>query len=316
MNGKIPLTVILGPTASGKTELAVKLAEYFNGEIVSADSMQIYKGMDIATAKPSAEQLERVPHHLISVIERDRKFSVADYVLLAKAAIDDIYKRGKMPFLVGGTGLYINSVVDNIKFSEEKSDEALRSKLYEQYDSLGAQAMYERLKEIDPEYAKTLHPNNKTRVLRGIEIYELTGVLMSEHLKLSRSEESPYNACMIGLNFKDRSELYERINIRVDAMLKDGLIDEAKALYLNDKGNAKTAGQAIGIKELIPYFDGEIPLDDAVERIKRESRRYAKRQLTWFRRDARINNITISKQDPQDCVFESAKKIIVNYFDM
>lgn len=316
MVGKIPLTVILGPTASGKTDLAVKLAEHFGGEIVSADSMQIYKGMDIATAKPSAEQLSRVPHHLIGVIGRDQKFSVADYVTAAKNVINDIHKRGKMPFLVGGTGLYINSVVDNIKFTEEKSDERLRAELYKQYDTLGAQKMYERLRKIDPEYAKTLHPNNKTRVLRGIEIYEQTGILMSEHLMLSRSEESPYNACMIGLNFENRSELYERINSRVDAMLGAGLLDEAKNIYINDKYSIKTAGQAIGIKELIPYFKGEISFDDAVERIKTESRRYAKRQMTWFRRDDRIKYIMIDKNDTQEYVFKNAKKIIVNFFEL
>ncbi len=316
MDEKIPLTVILGPTASGKTELAVKLAEYFGGEIVSADSMQIYKGMDIATAKPTAEQMSRVRHHMVSVVERDCKFSVADYVSDAKNAINDIYKRGKMPFLVGGTGLYINSVVDNIRFSEEKHDERLRAELYNQYDTLGAEYMHERLKKIDPEYAETLHPNNKTRVLRGIEIYEQTGVLMSEHLKTSRLQESPYNACMIGLDFENRAELYDRINKRVDIMLNDGLLEEAKNIYINDKDSIKTAGQAIGIKELIPYFKGELLLDEAVERIKKESRRYAKRQMTWFRRDGRIKNITVSGERTQEYVFENAKKIIVNFFGL
>lgn len=308
MEQKIPLIVVLGPTASGKTALSIELAKHFNAEIVSADSMQIYKGMDIATAKPTADEMQGVPHHLLSCIENDKKFSVADYKQMASEAIKDINSRGKLPILVGGTGLYINSLVDNIEFSENKADDNLRARLYEEYDKMGAEYMHKKLYDIDPEYAKTLHPNNKTRVLRGIEIFEQTGVIMSEHLKNSRLVPSPYNVCMIGLSYKDREKLYDRINKRVDIMLENGLVKEAEDIYNNEK--LKTAGQAIGIKELIPYFEGKITLDEAVERIKMESRRYAKRQLTWFRRDSRIQWFYLDEQGSSENFYKKCKKYI------
>lgn len=314
MDKKIPLIVLTGPTASGKTALSIGLAKRFGGEIVSADSMQIYKGMDIATAKPSLEQMKEIPHHLISVIERDAVFSVADYVKLASQAAFDIHSRGKLPFLVGGTGLYINSLVDNIQFCEEKSDGELRKRLYDEYDERGAGHMYERLMKIDPEYAASLHPNNKTRVLRALEIFYQTGVTMSRHLENSRLVESPYRVCMIGLFFKDRQRLYDRINLRVDQMLEDGLIEEARRVLAED--GVKTAGQAIGIKELANYFSGDVTLDEAVKKIKTESRRYAKRQLTWFRRDERIIPIIRDAQTADAEIYEQAEKAIEKFLVM
>ena len=287
MSEKIPLIVICGPTASGKTSLGIELAKHIGGEIISADSMQIYKGMDIATAKPTAEEMCEVPHHLISIIDPDTEFSVADYLTLAREKITEIYSMGKMPIVVGGTGLYISSLVDNISFENEYTDGSVRKKLTDEAEKIGREAMLDRLREIDPETAEGLHANNITRIIRALEIYELTGMKFSEHKTVSRMNESPYKVCMVGLDFTDRNVLYDRINRRVDIMAEQGLVEEARAVY--ESGHKmKTAYQAIGYKELIPYFDGEKTLDECLDFLKMQTRRYAKRQLTWFRRDERI----------------------------
>ena len=287
MSEKIPLIVICGPTASGKTSLGIELAKHIGGEIISADSMQIYKGMDIATAKPTAEEMCEVPHHLISIIDPDTEFSVADYLTLAREKITEIYSRGKMPIVVGGTGLYISSLVDNISFENAYTDGSVRKKLTDEAEKIGREAMLDRLREIDPETAEGLHANNITRIIRALEIYELTGMKFSEHKTVSRMNESPYKVCMVGLDFTDRNVLYDRINQRVDIMAEQGLVEEARAVY--ESGHKmKTAYQAIGYKELIPYFDGEKTLDECLDFLKMQTRRYAKRQLTWFRRDERI----------------------------
>ena len=287
MSEKIPLIVICGPTASGKTSLGIELAKHIGGEIISADSMQIYKGMDIATAKPTAEEMCEVPHHLISIIDPDTEFSVADYLTLAREKITEIYSRGKMPIVVGGTGLYISSLVDNISFENAYTDGSVRKKLTDEAEKIGREAMLDRLREIDPETAEGLHANNITRIIRALEIYELTGMKFSEHKTVSRMNESPYKVCMVGLDFTDRNVLYDRINQRVDIMAEQGLVEEARAAY--ESGHKmKTAYQAIGYKELIPYFDGEKTLDECLDFLKMQTRRYAKRQLTWFRRDERI----------------------------
>ena len=287
MSEKIPLIVICGPTASGKTSLGIELAKHIGGEIISADSMQIYKGMDIATAKPTAEEMCEVPHHLISIIDPDTEFSVADYLTLAREKITEIYSRGKMPIVVGGTGLYISSLVDNISFENAYTDGSVRKKLTDEAEKIGREAMLDRLREIDPETAEGLHANNITRIIRALEIYELTGMKFSEHKTVSRMNESPYKVCMVGLDFTDRNVLYDRINHRVDIMAEQGLVEEARTVY--ESGHKmKTAHQAIGYKELIPYFDGENTLDECLDFLKMQTRRYAKRQLTWFRRDERI----------------------------
>ena len=304
---QIPLAVIVGPTGSGKTALSVRLAKAFRGEIVSADSMQIYKQMQIATAKPTLEEMGGVPHHLIGFQDCSKPFSVADYVNVAGKAVREIYEKGKLPFLVGGTGLYVSSLVDNISFREIVSEPGLRAELVERLRSEGGKKLLEELREFDPETAAALHPNNGNRIVRAIEVYRLTGVTMSEHQRLSRQSPSPYNPCMIGLSAKNRQVLYDRINLRVDLMLKAGLLEEAKEVL--SRPGMKTAFQAIGYKELKGYFDGSCTLEEAVETIKRETRRYAKRQLTWFLRDERIHWLFLDELG-EDSLFEAARRII------
>jgi len=283
---KPSVLVIVGPTASGKTALAVECAKKLDGEIVSADSMQIYKGMSIATAKPTKEEMQGIPHHLIDFVDVSSQYSVAQYVADAEKCCRDIISRGKLPIIAGGTGLYVDSFVNNIRFSEAESDEALRKSLAGQLKAEGAEKMLERLSEIDPEYAAKLHPNNEKRIIRAFEIYTLTGKTPTEAAAESRTEPSRYSFCFVGINYKDRDVLYDRINRRVDLMMENGLLKEAKSYY--DLPKKSTASQAIGYKELKPYFDGEISLEQAVENLKIGTRHYAKRQLTWFRRNEDI----------------------------
>lgn len=303
---KIPIIVIVGPTASGKTALAVEVSKRHNGEVISADSMQIYKGMDIATAKPTEEEKQKIIHHLISIIDNDKSFSVADYLKLAREKIKEVNSRGKLPVIVGGTGLYISSLVNNIEFEESNSNSEVRKRLTAEMNEKGALYMLEKLKQIDSETAETLHENNKLRIIRALEVYEVTGKTMNEQKILSKRNESPYDACMIGLNYENREDLYTRINKRVDIMVERGLIEEAREIYENKK--LKTACQAIGYKELIPYFNRESELCECIDNLKKETRHYAKRQLTWFRRDERINWIILDRTDNS----ENGKKIIIN----
>lgn len=281
-NNRTRVIAVVGPTASGKTELAVELAVRLNGEVVSADSMQIYKYMDIATAKPSQEEMRGIPHHLIDFVEPDEKFSVARYVELAHAAVSDIAGRGRVPIIAGGTGLYVDSLLQNISFSPQESDDGLRRELNAMAAEKGGAYMLELLRQIDPKSAERLHPNNIGRIIRAIELYRITGVTMSEQLERSHGEQI-YEPLFIGLDFRDRERLYERINLRVDRMLGAGLLDELKAL--ERRGFSDTACQAIGYKELAGWQRGEMSFDAAVEELKRSTRRYAKRQLTWFRRN-------------------------------
>ncbi|MCD8005613.1 MAG: tRNA (adenosine(37)-N6)-dimethylallyltransferase MiaA [Oscillospiraceae bacterium] len=283
---KQKLIVVCGPTASGKTELAVSLAELFDCEIVSADSMQIYKDISIATAKPTTEEMRRIRHHLVDFLELSEEFSVADYVKLAGKCIEDIASRGKIPIVCGGTGLYISSLINGISFDETCSSTELREELSKLAEEKGGEYLLEMLREFDPESADRLHPNNLMRIIRAIEVYKISGITMTEANKLSRNE-SPYEPVMIGLNYSDRELLYERVNRRVDRMLEKGLLEEARMVLSRE--DVATAGQAIGYKEFKAYFDGEKPLEECVESVKQDSRRYAKRQLTWFRRDERIN---------------------------
>ena len=282
---KQKIIVVVGPTASGKTALAIKIAKAVKGEIISADSMQIYKGMDIATAKPTKEERAEAVHHLIDFLPQDKSFSVADYVKLARDCITDISSRGRIPVIAGGTGLYIDTLIDNINLPNEKGDPDYREHLADIAKEKGNGAVLEMLREIDPEQAEKLHENNLNRIIRSLEIYKTTGITMSEHIKNSRLEESPYDPIYFGINY-DREALYERINKRVDIMLNDGLIDETVEFYKNY--SSRTAASAIGYKELKPYLDGVISLDEAVENLKRATRNYAKRQITWFKRNSRI----------------------------
>ncbi len=284
---KIKTVFIVGPTASGKTGLGIKLAQSFNGEIISADSMQIYKGIHIASACPDKEEMQGIPHHLLEFLEVDEEYSVAEYVKEAFKCIEDIEKRGRLPIVVGGTGLYISSLLDNIAFLEEESDGKLRKALTEELEAVGGEEMLKRLAQFDPQTAARLHPNNKRRIIRAFEVYRQTGKTFTEQNELSRLNESPLEPLVIGINYRYRESLYARINERIDKMLKNGLIEEAEKTLLlcNNKG----CFQAIGHKELYPYLKGEADLDTAAESLKQQTRRYAKRQLTWFRREDRVN---------------------------
>ncbi|MDR2531942.1 MAG: tRNA (adenosine(37)-N6)-dimethylallyltransferase MiaA [Oscillospiraceae bacterium] len=276
------IIVVCGPTASGKTALAVRLAEEFNGEIIGADSMQVYKGMDIATAKPTSAELRGIRHHLIDFLEPHEPFSVADYVELARAKITEVRERGKLPVIAGGTGLYINSLIDNIEFPEIKADMAFRAEMR----GKNAGFLLGELLKKDPETAALLHENNLKRIIRALEVFHVTGRTMSDLKRESRLVPSPYKPLMLQINFP-REKLYERINKRADEMLEAGLAEEARAFYTLQ--NPQTAAQAIGYKELLPFLNGEAELSHCVERLKQSTRNYAKRQLTWFKKDPRIN---------------------------
>lgn len=307
-NRKIKVAAVVGPTASGKTALGVEIAKALNGEVVSADSMQIYKGMDIATAKPTPEETQGIPHHLIGILDRGVSFSVADYVELASASVRDINSRGKLPVIVGGTGLYISSLLENIKFADIECNGVLREQLRREAEEHGNEYLFEKLRLADPETAAVIHPNNLVRVIRALEVFELTGKKLSEYRAQSRSEETPYDSIMIGLSYTDRQKLYERIEKRVDKMTEAGLVEEARAVY--DAGNIMTASNAIGYKELIPYFKNECGLEECIDKIKRETRRYAKRQLTWFRRNVKINWIMLDEFDDMEKILNFCKKLI------
>ncbi|MGN0606106.1 MAG: tRNA (adenosine(37)-N6)-dimethylallyltransferase MiaA [Oscillospiraceae bacterium] len=307
---KLPVIVVAGPTASGKTALGIEIAKRVNGEIISADSMQIYKGMDIATAKPTDEEMQGIPHHLIGFVERTESFSVADYVALANEKIKDIHSRGKQPVIVGGTGLYIDSLVDNIQFAENADDENIRKRLEKEAELYGNDYLLEKLDKIDHETASTLHANNIRRVIRAIEVFEVTGKTMAELKRESRSVDSPYRWLIFGLTAENRQYLYDRINHRTDIMVENGLVKESENVY--SVSGLKTAHQAIGFKELIPYFENQASLEECIDKIKLETRRYAKRQLTWFRKNDRIEWLAIDKFDTTDEIIENCMKCIAN----
>ncbi len=284
---KLPVIAVVGATASGKTALAVGLAKYYGGEVISADSMQLYQGMDIATAKPTEEEKAGVPHHLMDFLPVTESYSVARYVAAANAAADLIVSRGHIPVIAGGTGLYVDSLLDNILFEDEPDNAAVREALKQRRETEGIGALFAELERVDPETASQLHVNNENRVLRALEVYYLTGETISERRRRSRMRESCFDPVWIGLDYRDRQLLYDRIDRRVDDMMARGLLKEAEDYYRLPQ--AATASQAIGYKELKPFFDGVIPPEEAVENLKRATRRYAKRQLTWFRKNDRIH---------------------------
>ncbi len=296
---KIKIICVVGATASGKTALAVELAKALDGEIISADSMQVYKDMPIATAVAANEEKQDIPHYLTEVLDVSESFSVADFVSRARALIDDIVSRGKIPIIAGGTGLFVDSLVKNITFADVKADDELRDKL-KQKDT---DELYNELLRVDKKSAIAIHKNNRKRVIRALELY-YSGISKTEQNNNSLAEESPYEALYIGIGYENREKLYERINRRVDIMMKNGLEDEARA---NLSRTGKTARQAIGHKELKPYFDGEITLDEAVDNLKQETRHYAKRQLTWFRRNENISWLYADKMSNNELVKEAVK---------
>ena len=312
MDKKIKLIAIVGPTASGKTALSVNIAEKTGGEIVSADSMQIYKGMGIGTAKPDETEKRGIPHHLMDFLEPDAQYSVAKYTSDAREIIKDIHGRGKIPVIAGGTGLYVSSLLNNIEFSEHGTDEKYRAELAAVAEKDGGAALLGLLRDIDPETADRLPENDRKRIIRALEVYRVTGITMSEHIGKSQLNPSPYDPLIIGLDFRDRQTLYDRINRRVDDMMEKGLLKEAETVL---KSNQKTASQAIGYKELIPYLDGQSTLSEAVENIKMETRRYAKRQLTWFRRDKRAQWLFVDDYESFGDVADAAAGMVKAHFE-
>ncbi len=280
------IVAIVGPTASGKTRLAVALAHRFDGEIVSADSMQIYRGMNIGTAKPTLEEQEGVPHHMISIAGPDEEFTLKRYLDLANTAVQEILSRGKTVIVTGGTALYWTALLDGICLAEETADPALRESLCVRYDADGGSCLMEELCRLDPETAARLHVHDRKRVIRALEVFYATGRTLTEQNQRSRPAKPQYESLILGLNFRNREELYRRIDLRVEQMLAQGLEQEVRALDLHHC--SRTARQAIGYAQFLDYLDGTVDLARTVERIKMESRRYAKRQLTWLRRDSRI----------------------------
>lgn len=283
------ILVVTGPTATGKTALSVELAKKLGGEIVSADSMQIYRGMDIGTAKVTKAEMQNIPHHMIDIADPSEDYSVSRYVEEADDAVRGILSRGRLPIVAGGTNLYIDSLIAGLDFAEKAEDAALRESLNKQYDDIGGEAMLEHLRGFDPERAAKLHPADKRRIVRAVEIYILTGETITRHDEETKKRPKRYDAVKIALTFADRAVLYDRINARVDKMVSDGLFDEVKGLLDSDLSPACTSMQAIGYKEPAAYFRGEMSKDAAIELIKLSSRRYAKRQLTWLRRDDSIH---------------------------
>ncbi len=292
MAEKIKIIAIVGPTATGKTALSVELAKRFNGEIISCDSMQIYKNMDIGTAKVKDEETCGIKHHLVGIAEPIENFSCADYAVLAKKKAEEILARGKIPIFCGGTGLYLDSVLSENEFSAAGQDTEYREKLMKK----SPDELYAELLKIDPQSAEKTHKNNVKRVIRALEIRYITGITKTEWDRRSREKESRYDAFIIGLDYKNRETLYGRINKRVDMMIEEGLINEVKALDCKSFRES-TASQGIGYKEILAYIDGKATLSDTVEQIKKNSRNYAKRQITWFRKNKKIT--WIYRDDPE-----------------
>lgn len=301
-----PLIILTGPTASGKSGLSIPIAKHYNCEIISADSMQIYRDMNIGTAKITESEMQGVPHHLLSFLDPDERFSVAEYAIMAREKIDDIHSRGKVPLLVGGTGLYIQAIADNIQFFDLEENLELRDSLREFARLEGNEALWERLNSVDTALAGELHPNNLGRVIRGIEVFEATGVPLSQWQIKSRAVPSPYNTVLLGITYRNRETLYERINIRVNQMIAEGLLEETKELV--NQGFGATAAQAIGYKEMWGAVDGSVSIADAADSLKQSTRRYAKRQLTWMRGRDDLN--WIYRED-----YSSDAKILEYIFD-
>lgn len=298
---KKPLIVIGGPTACGKTGFSIKLAKEIGGEIISADSMQVYRYMDIGTAKVTPEEADGVPHYLIDEFDPDEEYNVMLFQQKAKTYMEEIWAKGKIPILVGGTGFYINALLYDNDFTETDNDTSYREECYKLAREQGPEVLYERLKEIDPEYAENIHANNVKRVTRALEYHYLTGQKFSEHNAEQKEKETPYDAAVIILNM-DREKLYERIELRIDIMMEQGLLEEVKSLLEKGYTPDLVSMQGIGYKEFIPYFNGECTLEEAVTQLKTNTRRFAKRQLTWFRRQIDGLWVDLSKSTVEEAM--------------
>lgn len=307
MQNKIKIASVSGPTGVGKTETSLIIAKLMDAEIISADSMQIYKYMNIGTAKPTVEERQGIAHHLMDFLDPDCDYSVADFSSDAKRICEDIVSRGKFPLLVGGTGLYIDSFLDGVKFGEGERDLSYRKELEDLANLKGNEYIHNMLMDVDPQSADAIHPNNLKRVIRALEIYKTTGITKSEQDRLSKTKQSEYDFTKI-LFVRERDELYRRIDLRVDIMLKDGLVDEVKYLMDNFRLSS-TASQAIGYKEVISYLNCEISYEDMTELIKMNTRRYAKRQLTWFSKSEGINIVSLDDKSTHDVAKECIKII-------
>ncbi|MGE5704126.1 MAG: tRNA (adenosine(37)-N6)-dimethylallyltransferase MiaA [Clostridia bacterium] len=311
MSNNEKLVVIVGPTAVGKTALSLNLAKAFDGEIISGDSMQVYRKMDIGTAKASSEEMALVPHHLIDIVDPDEEYSVAIFQEMAKRLITQINGRGRIPFIVGGTGLYIQSVTHAYEFAETSQDVELRARLTRLAEIEGVEVLHRRLAEVDPITAARLHPNDVKRVIRAIEIYEVTGSRMADYQH--RAESSAYDLVIIGLTM-DRAKLYERINWRVEKMIEAGLVEEVRQLLDLGYDPNSTAMQGLGYKELVPYLYGEITLDKAINDIKQRTRHFAKRQLSWFRRMPEIVWFDVTEPSNEREVFTTITQTLAGKF--
>ncbi len=300
---ELPLVILAGPTAVGKTDTSIALAKAIGGEIISADSMQVYKYMDIGSAKITKEEMEGVPHYLVDMIEPAEEFNVCRFTSMAKEAMAQIYAKGKIPILVGGTGFYIQAVLYDIDFTETNEDSAFREECDAFAKEHGAQALHDKLREVDEASAEAIHANNVKRVIRALEYHHQTGRKISEHNEEERRKISPYNACYFVLNDR-RDIVYGRINYRVDKMIEAGLVEEVQSL--KDRGCKKgmVSMQGLGYKEILSYLDGDCTLEEAVEIIKKETRHFAKRQLTWFRREPDVVWVQkdIIGRDKESCV--------------
>lgn len=305
------ILVIVGPTASGKTRMAVELAQRHNGEVISADSMQIYRTMDIGTAKPTKEEMGGIPHHMIDVADPEEDFSVARYVEMAARCVDDVLERGKLPIVAGGTGLYIDSLLSGRTFAPFSPDIALRGELERELAEKGGQAMLEALAQVDPEAAQRLHPNDHKRIVRALEVYRSTGKTITQHNRETQAIPPRYNALTIGLAFQDRQAMWRRIDQRVDEMVAAGLEDEVRRLLTSGISPKCTAMQAIGYKEFTQALSGEMTWQEATDVVKLRSRQYAKRQLTWFGRNP--NTRWVRWDDPPE--FEQGRRASTEYME-
>ncbi len=304
---KLPLVILTGPTAVGKTKLSVELAKAIGGEIISADSMQVYRGMDIGSAKVTPEEMQGVPHYLIDEFDPREEFHVVRFQEYAKKYIQEICSRGKIPILVGGTGFYIQAVLYDIDFTENGSDSSYRDSLQAIADTQGAEVLHQMLREVDPKSADAIHANNVKRVIRALEFYQETGQKISEHNETEREKESPYQFAYFVLN-DEREQIYQNIDLRVDQMLAQGLIEEVKALRAQGCTRDLVSMQGLGYKEILDYLDGVLPLDEAVRILKRDTRHFAKRQLTWFRRERDV--IWLDKNQYQRDTAQLLEKIM------
>ena len=312
---KKPLIILTGPTAVGKTDLSIALAKAVNGAVISADSMQVYRYMDIGSAKISQKEMQGVPHYLVDEFMPDEEFNVVKFQEYAKRYLKEIYEKGQIPILVGGTGFYIQAVLYDIDFTSEREDTAYREQLEQLAKEHGAEYLHQMLEKVDAASAKAIHPNNVKRVIRALEFYEKTGRTISSHNEQEREKESPYNAAYFVLN-DDRENLYRRIDLRVDQMIEEGLVAEVKALKARGYDRSMVSMQGLGYKEILDYLDGACTLEDAIYKIKRDTRHFAKRQITWFKREKHVT--WINKKDYNydedkilEVMLESIKKDIL-----